>query len=298
MDRPDGRNYDIHDFAFTDADGSPLIWRWASTSPSRIERRRNQKPIGNTSRTISPRVAPSNRPRPRTRRSNGRRRRPSRPNPSGRFRFFPSRNPNPVLRIARDGTIWDANPVSGSAPRLLGLGVAGTSPGKLDPAACRKIIVRRTVKEDKSSAPVQFFPACCARVRRGKDMSMLRERTSTINNAARSGSSADADLRGAQRSDEAIVEPATWKPCISDACRIVRNRETSRLSAPWSAQERRSSPQAFWESVPIMSVRSTLEVDGESGCGPTGAYIREDRAVINGDFMVNWPHHCGATQPA
>ena len=75
---------------------------------------------------------------------------------------LPAENPNPVLRIARDGTILYANPVSG--PLLAcwnlpqGKGCPQIGSGKLQPSSTRANRWNMTW-----FAAIRYFPACCAR---------------------------------------------------------------------------------------------------------------------------------------
>jgi PAS domain S-box-containing protein len=109
---PDGRNYDIHDFPFTDADGSRMVMEMGIDI---TEQKRAQEELEKYRDRLEELV------KERTEQLNAamaeaQLRAAEALEAAETIRLtsmFPKQNPNPVLRIDRDGTILYANPVSG-----------------------------------------------------------------------------------------------------------------------------------------------------------------------------------------
>ena len=109
---PDGRNYDIYDFPFTDVDGSPLIME---VGLDITERKQAEKELEKHREHLEELV------RQRTDQlltatAQAQQQAEIAMEAADTIRHlsrFPEEDPNPVLRIARDGTILYANPVSG-----------------------------------------------------------------------------------------------------------------------------------------------------------------------------------------
>ncbi len=98
---PDGRNYDIHDFPFTDSDGSPLIME---VGIDITDAKRAEAALKEANETLEQRVVE---------RTAELREARDRAEWLGRF---PDENPNPVMRVLADGNVLYCNAASAEIP--------------------------------------------------------------------------------------------------------------------------------------------------------------------------------------
>ncbi|MGA2061347.1 MAG: GAF domain-containing protein, partial [Thermoguttaceae bacterium] len=199
---------------------------------------------------------------------------------------FPAENPNPVLRIARDGTILYANPVSGSL-----LAHWDLAKGKRQSADWRRQLAEiidagKLVKHEIVCADKTFSCILAPVVEEGyvniycRDVSDRKAREERIARLTKL-------YAVLSRVNEAIVRIHDEQLLFQDVCRIIAEEGEFPLVWLGQIQERRVVPAASCGPAVDYLDEIKVELEGELGKGPTGACIREDRVVVNDDFDTN-----------
>ncbi len=282
---PDGRDYDVHDFPFTDVDGARLIMEvgldvteskraneeleeYRHRLEELVEERTNQLTAATAAAqqlaTEAIQAAQTIR----------------------RLSVFPEENPNPVLRIARNGTILYANPVSG--PLLAYWGLAG---GQCLPEDW----TRQLAAIADAGKPVEQEIECAGRVFAclltpiageeyvniyGRDVTDRKRREEQIDKLSRL-------YVVLSQVNEAIVRAHDAEALYADVCQIVAEKGGFPLVWIGRLQDQRVVPAAAGGPSAGYLDEINVQVDGELGRGPTGTCLRENRAVVNDDFEAN-----------
>ena len=203
-----------------------------------------------------------------------------------RLSVFPEENPNPVLRIARDGTILYANPVSG--PLLAHWGLAG---GQCLPEDWARQLAAIT----DAGKPVEQEVECAGKVFSclvtpiageeyvniyGRDITDRKRREEQLAKLTRL-------YVVLSQVNEAIVRAHDVQTLYGDVCRIVAEKGGFPLVWIGQLDGRRVVPAAAGGPSADYLDEIDVQADGELGRGPTGTCVRENRAVVNDDFEAN-----------
>jgi PAS domain S-box-containing protein len=200
--------------------------------------------------------------------------------------LFPEENPNPVLRIARNGTILYANPVSGPLLAHWDLAV-----GKKLPADWR----RQLAEIIDAGKPVEHETVCADKVFScilapsveegyvniyGRDISDHKAREEQITRLTKL-------YAVLSRVNESIVRIHDEQTLFQEVCRIIAEEGEFPLVWLGQIQDRRVVPAASSGPAVDYLNKISVELEGELGNGPTGSCIRENRVVVNDDFNSN-----------
>ena len=161
---------------------------------------------------------------------------------------FPEENPNPVLRIARDGTILYANPVSGPFLSEWGLAAGQSLPEDWTRRIAAIVDAGNIVEQGNWDAPIESFPACCASLAEegyvniyGLDITDRKQaedslhRADIVNKSRRSWPSCSRPCRSLFLSPEILI--AWGNRLANEILRIYHGNELS-LSGPAETQPR------------------------------------------------------------
>jgi PAS domain S-box-containing protein len=282
---PDGRNYDVHDFPFTDADGSRLIMEVGLdvTESKRAEgelqeyRHHLEKLVEERTEQLTAATAEAQQLAAEAIQS---------AEAIQHLSVLPEQNPNPVVRIARDGTILYANPVSGPLLAYWGLALGQSLPEDW---------ARALAAVTDAGKPVEQETECAGRVFSclltpiageqyvniyGTDITDRKRHEEQIAKLTRL-------YVVLSEVNEAIVRAHDVQVLYSEVCRIVA--EKADFPLVWIGELDGQRVVSVAAGGPATKYLEEVEVavDGPLGTGPTGTCLRENRAVLNDDFAAN-----------
>ena len=282
---PDGRNYDIHDFPFTDADGFACIME---VGLDVTEIKRAQTALRELNETLERRVAE--------------RTVELRASESRLRRFYESGLVG-VIYWNMNGQITDAND---KFLEMIGCPREDLEAGRIDwvnmtPPEYRHLDAS-SVEELKATG-VNEVPFEKEFIRKdGKRVPVIIA-GAMLDEARFNGVAFVLDISGRKHREEriakltrlyavlskvneAIVRAGDAESLYLEVCRIVAELGGFPLVWIGETREQQVVPLASWGPGADYVGEIRVEVQGELGRGPTGTCIRENRAVVNDDFAV------------
>jgi PAS domain S-box-containing protein len=199
---------------------------------------------------------------------------------------FPQENPNPVLRIDRDGTILYANPVSGPFLAYWSLAQGKRLPDDWRRQLAEIIEAGKTMEYEMVCAD-KTFSCLLAPIAEegyvniyGRDITEKKTRGERIARLTKL-------YAVLSRVNEAIVRIHDEQSLFQEVCRIIA--EEGEFPLVWLGQIQDGCVVPTAQCGPAADYLNEIrvELDGELGKGPTGTCIREDRLVVNDDFNTN-----------
>ncbi|MFZ1936200.1 MAG: GAF domain-containing protein, partial [Thermoguttaceae bacterium] len=282
---PDGRNYDIHDFPFSDADGSRLIMEVGLdvTESKRAEgelqtyRHHLEELVAERTEQLTAVAAEAQQLAAEATQT---------AQTIRHLSLFPEQNPNPVLRIARDGTILYANPVSGPLLAYWGLTCGQSLPEDWTRALAAIADAGKPVEQEVECAERVF--SCLLAPIAGEEYINIYGREITDRKRREEQVAKLTRLYVVlSEVNEAIVRAHDVQTLYSDVCRIVAEKGNLPLVWIGRVSGRRVVPAAVGGQCSDYLNEINVEIDGELGVGPTGTCLRENRVVVNDDFAAN-----------